>query len=262
MYDRRERSGDLIRSEDTMAGQLSGKVALVTGGGSGIGRALCLGLAAEGATVAVCDVNEAGAEATAAALAEMGSDSLVLEADVSRADQVAAMVRRTIAGAGAIYILVNAAGIWPRHPFLEVSEDEWRRVLDVNLTGTFLCCKAVAPHMIERRSGKIVNLASGRGVAGAVNGVHYAASKGGVIALTVSLGMELGDYGINVNAVAPGGTETPLFRGGRPKGWQPPRDVPPNRRIEEPESVVGPVLFLVTDASKTMFGETIFMKAP
>jgi NAD(P)-dependent dehydrogenase (short-subunit alcohol dehydrogenase family) len=116
--------------------------------------------------------------------------------------------------------------------------------------------------MIERGSGKIVNLASGRGVAGALNGVHYAASKGGIIALTVSLGMELGDSGINVNAVAPGGTETPLFRGGRPEGWQPPSAVPPNRRFEEPESVVGPGLFLVTDASKTMYGEVIFMKAP
>ena len=172
------------------------------------------------------------------------------------------MVEQTLAYAGQIDILINAAGIWPRHPFLEVSEEEWRRVIDVNLTGTFLCCQAVAPHMIERGSGKIVNFASGRGVAGALNGVHYAASKGGIIALTVSLGMELGDFGINVNAVAPGGTETPLFRGGRPEGWQPPTSVPPNRRIEEPESVVGPVLFLVTDASKTMFGECIFMKAP
>lgn len=245
-----------------MAGQLSGKVAVITGGGSGIGRALCHGLAQEDATVIVCDVNQPTAEATASEISQLGKKSLAIPADVSRADQVAALVNRTISSAGRIDILINAAGIWPRHPFLEVSEAEWRRVLDINLTGTFLCCQAVVPHMIRQGSGKIVNLASGRGVAGATNGVHYAASKGGIIALTVSLGMELGDFGINVNALAPGGTETPLFRGGRPEGWQPPSTVPPNRRIEEPESVVGPVLFLVTDASKTMFGEVIFMKAP
>jgi 2-hydroxycyclohexanecarboxyl-CoA dehydrogenase len=242
-----------------VAGQLSGKVALITGGASGIGRALCLGLADEGANLVVCDLNEAAAQETAD---RISGPSTAIAADVSQSDQVAALVEQTLAYAGQIDILINAAGIWPRHPFLDVSEEEWRRVIDVNLTGTFLCCQAVAPHMIERGSGKIVNFASGRGVAGAINGVHYAASKGGIIALTVSLGMELGDYGINVNAVAPGGTETPLFRGGRPEGWQPPTSVPPNRRIEEPESVVGPVLFLVTDASKTMFGECIFMKAP
>lgn len=245
-----------------MAAQLSGKVALITGGASGIGRALCIGLAQEGATIVVSDVDAAGAEKTVSEVAQLGLKSLAAPADVSRSDQVAEMVNKAISSARKIDILINAAGIWPRHPFLEVSEEEWRRVLDVNLTGTFLCCREVAPHMIERGGGKIVNLASGRGVAGAINGVHYAASKGGIIALTVSLGMELGDSGINVNAVAPGGTETPLFRGGRPEGWQPPSDVPPNRRIEEPDSVVGPVMFLVTDASKTMFGQVIFMKAP
>jgi 2-hydroxycyclohexanecarboxyl-CoA dehydrogenase len=245
-----------------LSGQLSGKVAVITGGGSGIGRALCRGLAQEDATVIVCDVNKTAAEATAAEVVQLGQRSLAIAVDVSYADEAAVMVDGAISFAGKIDILVNAAGIWPRHPFLEVSEEEWRRVLDVNLTGTFLCCQAVVPHMIAQGGGKIVNLASGRGVAGAMNGVHYAASKGGIIALTVSLGMELGDFGINVNAVAPGGTETPLFRGGRPEGWQPATSVPPNRRIEEPESVVGPVLFLVTDASKTMFGEVIFMKAP
>ncbi len=245
-----------------MAGELAGKVAIITGGGSGIGRALCLGLAQEGATIVACDVNQPAAEATAREVEKLGVSSLAVRTDVSQAEQVAQLVERTLSLSGKIDILVNAAGIWPRHPFLEVSEAEWRQVLDVNLTGTFLCCQAVAPHMIEQGSGKIVNLASGRGVAGAMNGVHYAASKGGIIALTVSLGMELGDFGINVNAVAPGGTETALFRGGRPEGWQPPSAVPANRRIEEPESVVGPVLFLVTEASNTMFGQVIFMKAP
>jgi NAD(P)-dependent dehydrogenase (short-subunit alcohol dehydrogenase family) len=242
--------------------ELLGKSAIVTGGGSGIGRALCIGLAKEGATVTVCDVDGTAASETAAAIAGLGAHATPFEVDVSRADQVDAMVNRVLADRGTIDILVNAAGIWPRHPFLEVSEDEWRRVLDVNLTGAFLCCRAVAKTMIAQASGKIVNLASGRGVAGAMNGVHYAASKGGIIAFTVSLGMELGDYGINVNAVAPGGTETPLFRGGRPENWEPPANVPANRRIEEPDSVVGPVLFLVTEASKTMFGQVIFMKAP
>src|SRR5581483_5970586 len=191
-----------------------------------------------------------------------GGRAFGLTMDVSQAEDVAGMVSQTVSAHGGIDILVNAAGIWPRTPFMDVSEEEWRRVLDINLTGTFLCCQAVAKHMIPRRSGKIVNLASGRGVAGASKGTHYSASKGGIIALTVCLGIELGEYDINVNAVAPGGTETPLYRGGRPEGWAPPTNVPANRRIEEPESVVGPVMFLVTDASKTMFGECIFMKAP
>jgi NAD(P)-dependent dehydrogenase (short-subunit alcohol dehydrogenase family) len=245
-----------------MPNQLTGKVAIVTGGGSGIGRALSLGLAREDANVVVCDIDRAGTEVTVAEITREGQESRPVTLDVSQAEQVQAMVDLVMETEGRIDILVNAAGIWPRHPFLEVTLEEWQRVLDINLTGTFLCCRAVAPHMIEQGGGKIVNLASGRGVAGAMNGVHYAASKGGVIALTVSLGMELGGHGINVNAVAPGGTETPLFRGGRPQDWQPATDVPPNRRIEQPESVVGPVLFLVTDASKTMFGECIFMKAP
>ena len=245
-----------------MPDQLLGKSAIVTGGGSGIGRTLCIGLAKEGATVAVCDVNGPAARETAAAIAGLGGQATSFEVDVSQAAEVDTMVNHVLADKGTIDILVNAAGIWPRHPFIEVSEAEWRHVLDVNLTGTFLCCRAVAKTMIAQGSGKIVNLASGRGVAGAMNGVHYSASKGGIIAFTVALGMELGAYGINVNAVAPGGTETPLFRGGRPEGWQPPQDVPANRRIEEPESVVGPALFLVTDASKTMFGQIIFMKAP
>ncbi len=245
-----------------MADLLTGKTAIITGGASGIGRALCIGLAAEGAEIAVVDNQADGAVETAAAIIAAGGKASAYTVDVSEQPQVESMVRDVLANHGGIDILVNAAGIWPRHPFMDVSLEEWRRVIDINLTGTFLCCKAAAPTMIAQRSGKIVNLASGRGVAGGLNGTHYSASKGGIIAFTVALAMELGDYDINVNAVAPGGTETPLYRGGRPEGWSPPTNVTANRRIEEPETVVGTVLFLVTDMSKTIFGETIFMKAP
>ena len=244
-------------------GQLEGKVAIITGGGSGIGRALCLGLAEEGAAIAVADLRLPAAQETASEVRERGGTATAVEVNVSQSASVDAMVQSVLAGSGHIDVLVNCAGIYPRHSVVEMTEEEWRQVLDVNLTGPFLCCKAVAGPMMAQGSGKMVNLVSGRGVTGAINGAHYSASKGGLIAFTVSLGMELGPYGINVNAVAPGSTDTPMFRGGA-NAQAPPvtPDVPVNKRLGQPEDLLGPVLFLTTDASKTMFGQVVFMKTP
>jgi NAD(P)-dependent dehydrogenase (short-subunit alcohol dehydrogenase family) len=242
--------------------RITGKVAVVTGGGSGIGRAVCLGLAGEGIAVAVCDIDRARAEAVAAEVRQAGPPAAAVQADVSRPEEVARLVERTASALGRIDILCNCAGIFPRTPFFEIDLDEWRRVLDINLTGTFLCCRAVAEQMAANGGGKIVNIASGRGVTGSPRGSHYAASKGGIIALTVSLGIELGPLGINVNAVAPGPIDTPLYRGDREEGWRPPENLPVNQRVEPPEEVVGPVLFLLSEASRSMFGQVVFLKQP
>ena len=244
------------------AGELSGKTALVTGAGSGIGRAIALGLAAKGVSVAVCDIDRDRAEAVAAEVTRSGAQSIAIGVDVARLGDIKAIVTTTIADLGRIDILCNCAGIFPRTPFFEMSEEEWQRVLDVNLTGTFRCCREVARHMAEQGGGKIVNIASGRGVTGSPRGSAYSASKGGVLALTVCLGIELGPLGINVNAVAPGPIDTPLYRGDRDEGWQPPQNLPVNQRVEPPEEVVGPVLFLLSEASRSMFGQTVFLKQP
>jgi 3-oxoacyl-[acyl-carrier protein] reductase len=238
---------------------MEGKVAIVTGGGSGIGRALSIGLARTGAAVTVCDNRLPAATSTVAEIQKAGGRAAAIEADVSQARSVEEMVRKTVEASGRVDILVNCAGIYPRSPVMEMSEEDWRRVLDVNLTGAFLCCKAVAKHMVPQRSGKIVNLVSGRGVTGDARGAHYAASKGGLIAFTVSLGIELGPHGINVNGLAPGVTDTPMARAG---GFRQAPDTPFNKSLGQPEDIVGPVLFLVSDASRTMCGQILFMKTP
>lgn len=243
--------------------RLEGTTAIITGGGSGIGRALCLGLAQEGAAVVVADIRLPEAQATVAEVQERGGNASAIRVDVAQSTSVDAMVQAALEVSGRIDILINCAGIYPRHSVVEMSEEEWRHVLDVNLTGTFLCCKAVAGPMLVQGSGKIVNLVSGRGVTGAMNGAHYAASKGGLIAFTASLGMELGPHGINVNAVAPGATDTPMLRGGSeglPR--QDPPDTPVTKRMGQPEDLVGPVLFLASDASKAMYGQVVFLKTP
>jgi NAD(P)-dependent dehydrogenase (short-subunit alcohol dehydrogenase family) len=247
---------------NSRTGELAGKVALVTGAGSGIGRAICLGLARESVTVAACDIDASRAEAVAAEVLAIGPASLPMSVDVARQAEITAMVTSVVERFGRIDILCNCAGIFPRTPFFDISDHEWQRVLDVNLTGTFRCCRAVAQQMVKDGGGKIVNIASGRGVTGSPRGSHYAASKGGVLALTVSLGIELGPLGINVNAVAPGPVDTPLYRGDREEGWQPPQNLPVNQRLEPPEEVVGAVLFLISEASRSMFGQTIFLKQP
>ena len=245
-----------------MAALLAGKSAIITGGASGIARALSLGLAQEGAKIAVCDKNLAGATATADEIRKAGGQATAIGVDVSNAGQVEAMVERARQANGPIDILINAAGVFPRHTVMEMPEEEWRWVLDVNLTGPFLCSRAAAKDMIGRGSGKIVNMISGSGISGALNGAHYAASKGGLAAFTVTLGVELGAYGINVNGIAPGPTDTPMARGGPDADRASAPGVPVNRRLGQPADVVGPVLFLCGPASDKMFGQLMYLKTP
>ncbi len=185
-------------------GRLRGRSALVTGGSRGIGRAIALRLASEGANVAVCARNEEAAAATAAEIAHSGVGSLSRGVDVSDAGQVKDLVAATIAEFGALNILVNNAGIARDNLTLRLQEADWDAVLEVNLKGAFLCCKAAARSMMKAREGRIINISSVVGIAGNAGQPNYAASKAGLLGFTKSLARELAPRNITVNAVAPG----------------------------------------------------------
>ena len=191
-------------------GILSGKVALVTGGGRGIGKAIVLELAGQGADVVVSDIDPAIAEQTATEAVRLGVRSLALKADVSKSDDVEAMVQKSIEGMGRIDILVNNAGLTRDTLLMRMEEKDWDLVLDINLKGAFLCTKAVSRPMMKQRSGKIVNIASVVGLMGNAGQSNYAASKAGLIGFTKSVAKELASRNIQANAVAPGFIETEM----------------------------------------------------
>ncbi len=188
---------------------LQNKVAIVTGAARGIGRAIARRYAADGATVAVDDINGEGAEQVAAEIAAAGGQAVAFAANVTKSAEVRAMVHDVLARFGQVDILVNNAGgsaalLGKVSAFREEPEDTWRWVIDLNLHGTMIGTQAVLDHMIERRYGKIINFGSIAGVCGLPNWAAYSAAKGAIIALTKTLAMELGEYGINVNCISPG----------------------------------------------------------
>ena len=191
--------------------QLEGKVAIVTGGGSGIGRAIALGLAGEGASVAVADIDAKRAGAVAAEIAKAG-EAIGLGVDVSQTEQVDAMVEHAVKRFGRLDIMVSNAGRAARGFVGEMEDDTWDGVIAVNLRGTFLCSRAAVRYMSPQRSGRIVNTASGLGLRGSPGGAVYGASKAAIINFTKSLAQEVARYGISVNAIAPGVTDTPFWR--------------------------------------------------
>ena len=194
------------------------RTAIVTGAGSGIGRAIALQLAREGRDVAAADLNAESAAATAKAVEGLGRRGLAVPVNVVDAGQVKAMAARVREAWGRIDILVACAGIYPRAKIVDLAEDEWDRVLGIHLKGTFLCCQAVLPTMMEQRYGRIVNTVSGLAAAGVPGSAAYAAAKGGIISFTKVLAKEAEPFGITVNAFGPGATDTPLFRGGAQPG--------------------------------------------
>ncbi len=207
--------------------ELHGKCALVTGGARGIGRAIALSLAAEGVHVAVADIGGKGRfspdyelaghdelERTAQEVERHGVRSAAIRADVTEWAQVTDMVGQALKELGGLHILVNNAGIIIAMPVLALEEWQWDATMNVNLKGTFFCCKAVASHMIDQRLGRIVNISSIAGKRGHAGVAAYSASKAGVISLTQSLAAELGPFNVTVNAVCPGFLETPMWKGG------------------------------------------------
>jgi len=243
--------------------RLKDQVLIVTGGAHGIGLAYCEGLAAEGARVVVADIDGQGAEAVVASLGESGHDALAVATDVSQPESTDAMARLTMERFGRIDGLINNAAIYQRPavtrgPFEEIPVEEWDRLMGVNLRGVFLCCRAVVPHMKEQGSGKIVNISSGTVFNGSTQMLHYVTSKAGVIGLTRSLARELGDYNINVNAIAPGLTvsmddedEDKLLR------FETRMQARSLKRLEGPQDLVGAVLFLCSSDSDFMTGQTM-----
>ncbi len=242
-------------------GLLDGKVAIVTAAaGAGIGQAIARLFAREGAEVVVTDAHARRVKETAEAMsAEYGRTVLGLEVDVRNEEQVRNMVAQTLERYGHIDILVNNAGINRLSPVWEMDDETWELVIGVNLTGTFRCTRAVLPHMIERRQGSIVNLASVAGWMGSNEGeAHYCAAKAGVMGFTRAVAAEVGKYGIRVNAIAPGLIYNPFLERIYPKDFfEGFAQRVPLKRVGEPPDVAKLALFLASDQSSYITGEVI-----
>ena len=243
--------------------KLSGKVAIVTGSGRGIGKVIAMLLAREGAAVVIDDIDVETMNQTANEIKNEGGTAIACKADVSNRAEVQNLVKTTLEEFEQIHILVNNAGTSRHAPLLEVTEEDWDYVIDVNLKGVFNCIQAVSSHMMQQRYGKIVNISSGAGVGNAEPGmICYGASKAGVVVLTQVAARELGPYGINVNGIAPGAIITQLTYSRRS-----PEEVErfiENRkksavigRIGKPEDIANLALFLASDESNFITGQII-----
>jgi len=233
-------------------------VALVTGGSRGIGRAVSRELALAGATVIInFQRAEESARKVAREIENSGGSCELLRFDVSEAEEVQYMCQDILKRHGRIDILVNNAGITRDQLFVRMKPEDWRRVLDVNLTGVFLCTRYVAKAMMKRRSGSIINMASVAGMAGNPGQANYSASKAGIIGLTKSLAKELAPWGIRVNAVAPGYIETDMTQALPDQVKEEVLGLIPQRRFGTPEDVAPAVLFLASPASAYITGQII-----
>ncbi|MGA3326933.1 MAG: 3-oxoacyl-ACP reductase family protein [Terriglobia bacterium] len=244
--------------------RLDGKVAFITGAGAGIGEATALLFAQQGASVVIFDRDGAGAEGVAGAIRAAGGRALAVAGDVRDAQIVKSVVDRAETEFGGIHILVNNAGIYPRAALIDMTDEQWNEVLDINLKGVFHCTRAVAPQMVKRRAGKIINISSVNIHLGAPNFSHYIASKGGIIGFTRALARELGDYNIHVNAVTPGAIQTEAEKRLVAQQGQAGLDAVAGivarqclkRRVLPPE-IAGVCLFLASDLSDSMTGQTL-----
>lgn len=247
--------------------RLADRISIVTGGSKGIGRSIALSLAREGANVVIADILDGND--TVRGIRALGRTAIALRTDVSKIGDTRAMAQRTVDEFGRIDILVNSAGIFTRMASLnELTEEDWDLTMDVNAKGVFLCCQAVAPHMIKRHYGKIVNVSSGSGKTGFRFLSHYSASKFAVNGLTQSIALDLAPYGINVNAVCPGFVETDMGsrqwaleaeqRGISPEEVKSDylRTVPLGRLVK-PEDIANVVVFLASEGSSCMTGQAI-----
>lgn len=242
-------------------GKLLGKVAIVVGAASGIGKATALRFAEEGADVFCADMNVEGAEATAQEIMRMGRKAAWRKVDVTKVSDIDEMVASAISGLGRIDILVNSAGVGPTAPILDVTEAEWDFVLAVQLKGTFFASQRVLPQMLKQGKGKIINIASVFGQVGNVNTAAYCAAKGGVINLTRQMALELGPNNINVNAIGPGTVVTPLVRAvtDNPEALRAKLSIIPLGRLGRAEEIAGAAVYLASDEADFITGQTLFM---
>jgi 3-oxoacyl-[acyl-carrier protein] reductase len=250
----------------TQAGRLAGAVAIVTAGGQGIGEAIATRFAREGARVAVVDIDRDDAERVAGDISSAHGEALPIAADVTRTQAVHAMVDAVIARWNAVDVLVNGAGGFHQlAPLVDITDDEWDRVITLNLKTAFLCARAVVPHMIARRKGRIVNIASGSGIAPnpfAPTYLPYGAAKAGVINFTKVLARDLGEHGITVNAISPGTTATPRVvkvRNAESRARIAAQN--PLRCLVEPQDTAAAALFLASDEARYITGVNLNVNA-
>jgi 2-hydroxycyclohexanecarboxyl-CoA dehydrogenase len=242
---------------------LKGKTALVTGGGRGIGRAIALGLAREGAQVAVLDIIRDNAEAVRGEVEALGVKGLTLVADLTRRAEVERAVAEALAQFGQLDILVNNAGWDKLEPFLESEEETWDKIIGINFKGVLYVCKAALPAMVARGGGKVINIASDAGRVGSTGEAVYAGTKGAVIAFSKTLAREMARHHITVNVVCPGLTETPLLQGIRAQSPKAERVLEavtraiPLGRVGQPEDVAGAVVYLASPAADYVTGQTL-----
>lgn len=241
-----------------MAGQFEGKVALVTGGGMGIGRATALAFAKEGAKVVIGDILVDAGQETVSMIEEAGGTATFIKADVSKADDVKAMVDKTIETHGRLDFAHNNAGIEGDHGSLvDCTEENWNRTIDINLKGVWLCMKYEIPHMLENGGGAIVNTASVAGLVAGEGLPAYFASKHGVVGLTRAAALENAKAGIRVNAVCPGAIRTPMIARiieAQPEMGEAMASMHPVGRIGEPEEIAAVVVWLCSDAASFVTG--------
>jgi NAD(P)-dependent dehydrogenase (short-subunit alcohol dehydrogenase family) len=239
--------------------QLTGKTALVTGGGSGLGRAICRGFSDAGARVVAADISLVNAQHTASLVKDGGGEAQAEQLDVTHKAEVEAVVERTIQRWGALDILVNSAGRAIRGTALDYSEEDWNTIINVNLKGTFLCCQVAGRHMADRKAGKIINLASIGGFIAYPGSIAYLASKGGVVQLTKGFAVELAPFNVQVNAIAPSLFETPMMAGSRSDSESQRyfMDRTPMGRRGRAEEIVGAAIVLATASSSMVTGHTL-----
>lgn len=241
--------------------KLVGKVALVTGAQQGIGAAIALALAGEGADVAVNWLdNQADAEAVAKGVRDAGRRAALIKADMGRLPEIESMVAQAEQQLGTIDILVNNAGVYPRVEFLKMRESDWDYLLDINLKGGFFAAQAVARKLVDAgRSGAIINLSS-QAIRGAVRGVHYSASKGGVVSMTRAMALELAPYNIRVNAIAPGTTDTAQPRYGNTDAElieMARASIPLGGKLLTPDQIARTAVFLASDEASAVTGQVL-----
>jgi 3-oxoacyl-[acyl-carrier protein] reductase len=238
--------------------RLKDRVAIVTGGGAGIGEATCLLFAQEGAKVVVADIDMNGAERVSALVGEKGGQAIPFKVDVRVGSEVNNMVGEAIKSFGGLDIIVNNAGVNRDAIAKRMSEEQWDLVLDVNLKGTFLCCQAASVPMMEKKYGRIINTSS-IGSLGNIGQANYSASKAGVIGLTRTLALELAKYNINVNCVAPGATKTQMTAGIPPEIAAKFQENIPLKRFAEPSEIAAMHLFFASGESSYITGQVIFV---